>query len=354
MFCNKCGKEVDEKYKFCNFCGTPIKNSQRQNNKINNINKSKNDLSKNPIFILGIVFLGILMYTFIFVIYPSLIKNDSIQTNSNITVNDIEEKTELNQNPFQILNDYDGAYEFTIEDDNGLGHIFKAKGIIIFDNGVCKAKYKIISDSYNREEKVEGYCGLSTDSRFYFSILNSQKKEQYKYLCQKNENILKCVQISRYNIVGCNLNHDLQLKYKSNSKDIDNIYNEFKTEYEKEEAKKQEEDFKSKCNEYTFEQLARNPDKIKGNSVKVKGKVIQVLESKNTISLRVNITKDSYGYYKDTIYVTYINEAGADRILEDDIITIWGGALGNYKYTSILGAEITLPWIEAEYVELEK
>ena len=42
------------------------------------------------------------------------------------------------------------------------------------------------------------------------------------------------------------------------------------------------------------------------------------------------------------------------KILEDDIITIWGGALGDYKYTSILGAEITLPWIEAEYIELEK
>lgn len=354
MFCDKCGKKVDENYKFCNFCGTPIKNGQGQNNKINNINKSKNDLSKNPIFILGIVFFSILMNIFIFVIYPSLIKNNSTQTNSNTTVNDIEEKIELNQNPFQILNDYDGAYEFTIEDDNGLGHIFKAKGIIVLDNGICKTKYKIMSDLYNREEKCEGYCGLDSNNKFYFTILNSKQEEQYKYFCQKNEKNLNCVQTSRFNIVGCNLNHDLQLSYKSDSKDIDKIYNEFKAEYEKEEAKKQEEDFKNKCEEYTFEQLARNPDKVKGNSVKVKGKVIQVLESKNTISLRVNITKESYGYYKDTIYVTYINEAGADKILEDDIITIWGGALGDYKYTSILGAEITLPWIEAEYIELEK
>ena len=73
------------------------------------------------------------------------------------------------------------------------------------------------------------------------------------------------------------------------------------------------------------------------------------------VSLRVNITE--YGtystYYKDTIYVTYIPEDGEDKILEDDIITIWGTSEGDYSYTSVMGSTITLPHIYAEYLEIE-
>lgn len=34
MFCNKCGKQIDEDAKFCNYCGKPT-NSQQQNIKVN-------------------------------------------------------------------------------------------------------------------------------------------------------------------------------------------------------------------------------------------------------------------------------------------------------------------------------
>lgn len=115
-----------------------------------------------------------------------------------------------------------------------------------------------------------------------------------------------------------------------------------------------ETEYKDECIEKSYEELARNPDNVKGTKVKVTGEVIQVTEYNNKIELRVNITKEEYGYYTDTIYVTYVPKAGEDKILEDDIVTIWGIAEGDYSYTSIMGSKVTLPKIDAKYIEINK
>lgn len=122
----------------------------------------------------------------------------------------------------------------------------------------------------------------------------------------------------------------------------------------KKQAEQEEQNFKKSCKNYSFEELARNPDKMKGKNVKITGEVIQVMEGMYTNSLRVNMTKNEYDWYEDTIYITYVPEDEADKILEDDIITIWGTSAGEYSYTSVMGAAITLPYISAEYLELKK
>lgn len=136
-------------------------------------------------------------------------------------------------------------------------------------------------------------------------------------------------------------------------KDIDNNIAQSENVIE-EKQEIDEETFKSECIEKTYEELARNPDNVKGSNVKVTGEVIQVMESSEKTELRINITKSDYGLYSDTIYVTYTPEAGEDKILEDDIITIWGTAEGDYSYTSIMGATVTLPKIDAKYIQINK
>ena len=120
-------------------------------------------------------------------------------------------------------------------------------------------------------------------------------------------------------------------------------------EQKQQQIEQEKQEFKDSCNTYTYEQLARNPAEMIGTRVKLVGEVIQTMYDGNIVQLRVNITKEN-GYYSDTVYVRYIIEG--DRILEDDIITIYGTAMGEVSYTSILGAEITLPYIEAEYVDI--
>ena len=114
-----------------------------------------------------------------------------------------------------------------------------------------------------------------------------------------------------------------------------------------------ETDYKDACNTYTYEEIARNPESVRGEHAKLIGEVIQVVEDGSSVILRVNITKNSYGYYEDTIYVRYIRKSETeDRILEDDIVTIYGLLAGTETYTSTLGASITLPKVIAEYIEI--
>lgn len=119
-----------------------------------------------------------------------------------------------------------------------------------------------------------------------------------------------------------------------------------------EDPAKSEEEFKSSCEEISFDTLARNPDKYKGKRFKFTGEVIQVSESSflgiTSCDLRINVTEGEY-MWEDTIYATVTIGEGEDRILEDDIITIWGTCDGNYTYQSVLGSSISLPCIDIEY-----
>ncbi len=124
----------------------------------------------------------------------------------------------------------------------------------------------------------------------------------------------------------------------------------------KKKAEQEEQEFKESCKKYSFEELARNPEKIEGTNVKINGEVIQALYGNDSVDLRINITKEGTytTYYTDTVYVVYYPEDGEDKILEDDIVTVYGTAQGDYSYTSTIGAKITLPLIYGKYVTINK
>lgn len=123
-------------------------------------------------------------------------------------------------------------------------------------------------------------------------------------------------------------------------------------EYELSAAEK-ESIFKSGCQTFSYEQVARDPDSYFLQHCVFTGKVVQVMEDDGDFALRVNVTKTSYSY-TDTIYVYYMKSAneGKTRILEDDIITIYGYNFGLMSYESVLGAEITIPSVVAEYIDI--
>ena len=116
-----------------------------------------------------------------------------------------------------------------------------------------------------------------------------------------------------------------------------------------------EEAYKSECGSISFNDLARNPDSLKGNKYKIKGKVIQVIEPTfgNTVQLRIDIThNEDFDYWSDTIYAEVEIPKEADRILEDDIITIWGECDGLYSYKTVLGAKESVPKINIKYYQI--
>jgi hypothetical protein len=109
--------------------------------------------------------------------------------------------------------------------------------------------------------------------------------------------------------------------------------------------------YKAQCQPMEFRVLNKNPDAYKGQKYYTVGQVVQVLEEYGSTDIRLNVTRDQWGYWDDTIYVTY---SGSVPAYEDSIIKIWGEIQGSYTYESIAGWTITLPLVKAKYIEVVK
>ena len=120
-----------------------------------------------------------------------------------------------------------------------------------------------------------------------------------------------------------------------------------------EEAKALE-TLKSEAQAISYKDLARNPDTHMDKSVKYTGEVIQVQEDSGLVGLRVNITKDDYGFWDDTVYVIYSQDILPSRVLEEDIITFYGTSKGLLTYETVMGSTMTIPQIDAQIVEINE
>ena len=90
----------------------------------------------------------------------------------------------------------------------------------------------------------------------------------------------------------------------------------------------------------TYDTLARYPDKNIDKPVKFDGKVIQMIGAvdSNYTAIRMAVDDD----YNHALLVVYAN----------DRITIYGGYVGQYSYTSTLNKPITIPQVEAVMIDL--
>lgn len=98
-----------------------------------------------------------------------------------------------------------------------------------------------------------------------------------------------------------------------------------------------------------FKDIARYPDKYDGEKIRITGRVVQVMGSRDTgYDLRV-ATK---GRYDDVVYLTMFGDPGFG-ILEEDKIVAYAIADGDYTYKTIMGASVTLPSFIVDSIELK-
>lgn len=116
---------------------------------------------------------------------------------------------------------------------------------------------------------------------------------------------------------------------------------------EAEEASIAAEEAKGYDTGITYDQLARTPDDYKGQKVKFSGKVIQVMEGSGTVQIRLAVNKD----YDTVLYGEYKKDIVASRVLENDIITVYGTSAGLLSYTSTMGGTITIPSVAIDKIE---
>lgn len=112
-----------------------------------------------------------------------------------------------------------------------------------------------------------------------------------------------------------------------------------------------EDEYKAQCAAIPYKDIARNPTDYKGQKAFFKGKVAQVQENGKNVIIRIDVTQGSYGIWDDTVYIDYTRKNETEsRILDEDIITAYGEILGIKKYTAVLGNQIAIPHLKAEYI----
>ena len=97
----------------------------------------------------------------------------------------------------------------------------------------------------------------------------------------------------------------------------------------------------------TYEQLARTPDEYEGKLVKFVGKVIQVIEGDDIVQIRFAVEEN----YDEIIFCEYEKDIVNSRVLEGDLITIYGTSYGLYSYESTMGGKITVPAVAIDKID---
>jgi Sel1 repeat len=110
-------------------------------------------------------------------------------------------------------------------------------------------------------------------------------------------------------------------------------------------------EFKASAHIVSYEELARSPTSYVGQYVTFRGKVIQSVQDDLHYMVLVRVTRTD-NFWTDTIYVDYkVVSASAPRILEGDIIKLWGQFVGIKSYTAVMGDTLQVPHIVAQVID---
>ena len=276
--CPKCERRVKEGEKVCPYCQYDLVNKP----------KIEREINYKKWWLGGLIAIVIVIIVVIYLSFNNTSKPTAESGNS--STNAILKETK-EENPYEIVNNYDGIYSFLLLDKNGSGVSFDSVGAIEINNGNCNIKYKILTkDTENKSnECIREYTGFAgknreDNSEFYITLQKGKtRKDDIIYKCKLLDNKLLCELTSEFNLSGC-YEKKLELIKINDTSSIDFIYNqkleEEKVRRKEEDNRKAEEEkqaFIASCQSYTFEQIARNPDNFKGTNVKVTGEVIQVM-----------------------------------------------------------------------------
>ena len=108
-------------------------------------------------------------------------------------------------------------------------------------------------------------------------------------------------------------------------------------------------DIKNAVTSISYDELMRNSDNYVGEIVYKRGEILQVIEGRgDKYDLRVATRQSEYGYYEDVVLIEYEGK----RLLEGDIIDMWGESEGLEMRDLIFGGQVTIPKINSLHVEL--
>lgn len=113
------------------------------------------------------------------------------------------------------------------------------------------------------------------------------------------------------------------------------------------------EEYKTLCSSYDYKDVARNPHSYTGKKAVFTGQVQWTQEIDDYVIMVVAVTEGEY-YWDDGVYVEYQCKSNTEsRILQNDIITMYGVLNGIKTYTAVDYSSVSLPHLLAEYIEIQ-
>lgn len=97
-----------------------------------------------------------------------------------------------------------------------------------------------------------------------------------------------------------------------------------------------------------YDTLARTPDEHIGNKVTLSGEIVQVIEGDDASQYRMAVDQD----YDKMVLIEVPTDQLSSRILENDLITIYGVSQGTIDYESTIGGTNTVPAITVDKFEV--
>lgn len=134
---------------------------------------------------------------------------------------------------------------------------------------------------------------------------------------------------------------------ESSSDELDEEYT-FDSEVEEESSVPAEVNITDYNTGITYDTLARTPDEHIGNKVTLSGEIVQVIEGDDASQYRMAVDQD----YDKMVLIEVPTDQLSSRILENDLITIYGVSQGTVDYESTIGGTITVPAITVDKFEV--
>ncbi len=196
-------------------------------------------------------------------------------------------------------------------------------------------------------------CALAADKLFVEIDKSIDNINELKFSCYTDEltqiGSIVSTDVSNYS-EHLNDFHILDSNGNNTGKTLDDL------KREEEERKVQEiKNYKDSCQKLNYKDVLRDPDKYYGQRAYWFGEVTQVVDS---ISYMIYVDCKKYQYYdgyscNNPIYVVYISSESSQRLIEHDMVKIYGYMAGNQSYTTVMGANKTIPKVNALYADIQ-
>lgn len=140
---------------------------------------------------------------------------------------------------------------------------------------------------------------------------------------------------------------------ETQEKEILEVETQIENEVAEEVIEETEEEYKASCEEYKYKDVLRNPEDYVGKRIKITVKISTVHEASwlNDTKYYFAYSKSDYGWYGDKYGIFDKRENQGLKLLEDDIITVYGEIADPEYTTSLIVSGSELFCIDMKYID---